>query len=362
MTLNIKETVNCWDFLKDTQLPIYIYGMGLGAEKILKVFEQYGITYEGFFASDGFVRGHKFKGSEVLSLSAVEEKEKDFVIVLAFAAGYMELYDQILNIASRHLLLAPDVPVAGEGLFTYEYYKEHENEFEEVFENLADDVSRKTYEDIINFKISGKIEYLNDCTTSKEEVYDSIIDIKPDTTFVDMGAYKGDTIEEFLAATAKKNIDYKAIYAFEPNSKNYAKLVKNSEAMGLHDATLINGCSTDCSKTLHFTKNEGRMAKADDKGELLIEGYAADDVVKAEHRVNGVILKLDTEGAEKDALNGSANLIRNGADILCALYHRNEDMFAIPLQIKAMNPDLKLYVRHQLYIPAWETNLYAVKL
>ncbi len=362
MALNIKETVNCWDFLKDTKLPIYIYGMGLGAEKILKVFEQYGISYEGFFASDGFVRGHKFKGSEVLSLSAVEEKEEDFVIVLAFAAGYKELYDQILNIASRHLLLAPDVPVAGEGLFTYEYYKAHENEFNEVFESLEDDMSRKTYEDVINFKISGKIEYLNDCTTSKDEVYESIIDLKPDCTFVDMGAYKGDTIEEFLSAMNKKNLDYKAVYAFEPNFKNYGKLVKNSEVMGLHDATLINGCSTDCSKTLRFTKNEGRMARTDESGELLIEGYAADDVVKAEDRLNQVILKLDTEGTEKEALDGSKALIVKGADILCALYHRNEDMFAIPLQIKAMNPNLKLYIRHRLYIPAWETNLYAVKL
>ena len=35
------------------------------------------------------------------------------------------------------------------------------------------------------------------------------------------------------------------------------------------------------------------------------------------------------------------------------------DIFELPLLIKTLNPSYKLYIRHQLYIPAWETNLYA---
>ena len=67
------------------------------------------------------------------------------------------------------------------------------------------------------------------------------------------------------------------------------------------------------------------------------------------------------EGSEKEAIEGASRQISGGgASIICALYHRNEDMFAIPLQLLELNPKLKLYVRHELYIPAWETNLYAV--
>lgn len=45
---------------------------------------------------------------------------------------------------------------------------------------------------------------------------------------------------------------------------------------------------------------------------------------------------------------------------MVSLYHRNEDIFALPLLIRRLNPNYDLYIRHQLYIPAWETNLYAV--
>ena len=46
--------------------------------------------------------------------------------------------------------------------------------------------------------------------------------------------------------------------------------------------------------------------------------------------------------------------------MMVSLYHRNEDIFELPLLLKTINPNYKLYIRHQLYIPAWETNLYAV--
>ena len=36
----ITEKVNSWDFLKNTDLPVFIYGMGDGAEKILRVFDE----------------------------------------------------------------------------------------------------------------------------------------------------------------------------------------------------------------------------------------------------------------------------------------------------------------------------------
>ena len=121
----IKEKTDCWEFLRSTELPIFIYGMGDGAEKILRVFDMYNIPTAGFFASDEFVRGHYFKGHLVHSLSQIEALIDDFIIVLAFGAGYESLYNRINDMAKRHTLLAPDVPVVGDGLFTYSYCMEN---------------------------------------------------------------------------------------------------------------------------------------------------------------------------------------------------------------------------------------------
>ena len=134
-------------------------------------------------------------------LSEIEAQVDDFVIVLAFAAGYQSLVDKIVELGQRHTLIVPDVPVAGGGLFTYDYCVEHAAELEEVYEMLADDESRRVYANIINFRISGNIRYLMDVTTPKTEIYRKIIRLTPNEVYVDLGAYNGDTIEEVLQHT-----------------------------------------------------------------------------------------------------------------------------------------------------------------
>ena len=348
----IKEKTDCWDYLKNTDLPVFIYGMGDGALKIMRVFEQYGIPLAGFFASDEFVRGHTFQGHLVHTLAQIEALIDDFVIVLAFAAGYQSLYDRINEIAKRHILLAPDVPVAGEGLFTYAYCLENAEKIQAVYDMLADEKSRQTYADVLNFKISGKIEYLNNCTSPKEEIYGEIIPLGNDEVFADLGAYNGDTAAEFIEACGN---NFRHIYAFEPNPKNFRKLTKNLPES--EKITLFNAAAGSENSTVKISANEGRMSRENGSGKTVeIPVLAVDEAVPE----NVTVLKLDVEGGEREAILGARRHIENSAKILCSLYHRNEDMFDLPLLIKSINPELKFYVRHQLYIPAWETNLYAV--
>lgn len=349
----ITEKTDCWDYLKSADLPVFIYGMGDGALKIMSVFERYGIPLAGFFASDEFVRGHTFQGHLVHTLSQIEALIDDFIIVLAFAAGYQSLYDRINEIAKRHILLAPDVPVAGETLFTYEYCLQNADKIQSGYDMLADEKSRQTYADVINFKISGKIEYLNRCTSPKEEIYGGIIPLGGNEIFADLGAYNGDTATEFMSAC---NNNFRHLYAFEPNPKNFRKLTKNLPESD--KITLFNAAAGRESGTVKISANEGRMSRAGGSGKTVDIPIVALDKAVPE---NVTVLKLDVEGGEREAIMGARRHIENGAKILCSLYHRSEDMFDLPLLIKSINPELKFYIRHQLYIPAWETNLYAVR-
>lgn len=348
----ITEKTDCWDYLKSADLPVFIYGMGDGALKIMSVFERYGIPLAGFFASDEFVRGHTFQGHLVHTLSQIEALIDDFIIVLAFAAGYQSLYDRINEIAKRHILLAPDVPVAGETLFTYEYCLQNADKIQSVYDMLADEKSRQTYADVINFKISGKIEYLNRCTSPKEEIYGGIIPLGGDEIFADLGAYNGDTAAEFMSAC---NNNFRHLYAFEPNPKNFRKLTKNLPESD--KITLFNAAAGRESGTVKISANEGRMSRAGGSGKTVDIPIVALDKAVPE---NVTVLKLDVEGGEREAIMGARRHIESGAKILCSLYHRSEDMFYLPLLIKSINPELKFFIRHQLYIPAWETNLYCV--
>lgn len=351
----IKEKVNIWDYLARTDKPIFIYGMGDGAEKILRVFEEYHIPTAGFFASDEFVRGHSFKGHLVHKLSDIEAQVEDLIVVLAFGAGYLSLYDKVHDIAKRHELYAPDVPVAGSGLFTYEYAMEHAEEIEKVYSLLADDLSRRTFEDIINFKISGKIEYLDDCTADEDEI-NSLIPLSDNEHYCDLGAYNGDTVGEFLRLTGGK---YAHITAVEPDKRNFRKLSANVTGENI---TLINAAAWDSDGETEFSVQKSRGSSTADTASqkraekaIVIPTMTVDTAAP-----DATLIKLDVEGAERRAIHGAQNAVKNGAQIICALYHRNEDIFDLPLLIHSLNPELKLYIRHKMYIPAWETNLYGI--
>lgn len=347
----ITEKQSCWDRLKAEKRPIFIYGMGDGALKIMSVFKSKGILLSGIFASDDFVRGHSFEGYRVHKLSEIEEMVSDFVVVLAFAAGYQEIVDKIYNIASKHTLYVPDVPVTGNGLFTYEYCLENQEKIQAVYDSLADDYSRKVYANIINFKISGKIEYLSAVTTAKAEIYKKIIKPGLNEVYVDLGAYNGDTIREVMEFTRGK---YASVYALEPDRKNFKKLAKFID--GMKHIYAYNAAAWCKDTQLPFSSKAGRQSSISASAETFVEARSVDNILAGKP---ATIIKMDVEGFEREAIWGASQTISHYAPrLMVSLYHRNEDIFELPLLIKKLNPAYKLYIRHQLYIPAWETNLY----
>ena len=349
----ITEKQSCWERLKAEKRPIFIYGMGDGAMKIMSAFRKWGITVSGIFASDDFVRGHSFEGFQVHRLSEVEEMVDDFVVVLAFAAGYQEIVDRIHDIASRHTLYVPDVPVVGGGLFTYEYCAENAEKLQQVYDSLADDYSRKVYANIINFKISGKIEYLSAVTSSKAEIYRKLIRPGLNEVYVDLGAYNGDTIKELMEFTHGK---YVSIHALEPDRKNFKKLAKFVDGM---NHVYAYNCAAWCTDTeLPFSAKAGRQSAISFASDNFVQARSVDSILAGKP---ATLIKMDVEGFELVAIWGAALTIAHySPKLMVSLYHRNEDIFEIPLLIKKLKPEYKLYIRHQLYIPAWETNLYAV--
>lgn len=345
----IKEK-NVWDTLKDSDKPLVLYGMGLGAEKIMSELEQRGMRADDIFASDEFVRGHSFKGYKVLRYSEVCEKYKDFNVVLCFASRIDEVIDRIAEIDGEHTVFAPDVPVAGGGLFTREYITENEEKFDRAYSLLADEESKRVYKDILNFKVSGKIKYLLSSFCDKSKVYSDILNLNENEEIIDLGAYDGDTIREFTAATGGK---YKHITALEPDKKSYKKLLKNTD--GMKNISTLNMGVWSKRDTLIFDAEAGRNSKLSAEG-VSIEVTDIDSL-----NIAPTFIKMDIEGSEMKALEGAEKTIKKYLPKLyiCA-YHRNEDLFALPLKIKELSEKYKIYFRHSKYIPAWESNFYCV--
>lgn len=351
----IQEKTSVWERLQQERRPIALYGMGDGADKILRVFADKGIKASTVFASDEFVRGHSFAGFRVQKLSeVVEQYGEDIVIVLSFASQRPELLERFYELNARFDLVAPDVPVAGSGLFDLDFVHAHADEFQRAYDWMADETARQVFSDIVNFKISGKIDYLRHCETDKDEVFRNILKPHGHECFADLGAYNGDTIRELLSYTDGA---YDSITALEPDKRNFKKLSRYAEESLTGKVELVQAGGWSEDTVLTFAAKAGRNSALAKQG-IPTQMRSLDSVLDG---APCTMLKLDVEGAEHQALLGAQQTIKTHHPRLnVACYHRNEDLFDLPALLKELDPSYKLYLRHHPYVPAWDVNLYAV--
>ncbi len=375
----INEENTLWQYLKTAGKPVVLYGTGNGADKVLARLAETGVPVSGIFASDEFVRGQQFHGFTVQAYSELMALRKQVIVLIAFASELPDVLERFYKLASVHETYAPHVPVfSGEETVTAAWIKKYERELQTVYERLADAVSRETFASVLNYKLSGKLSYLQACTTNRAEDLRTLFSFGGEETYLDLGAYNGDTVQEFLQLTRGR---YKKIVALEPDPKNFKKLtdfVRQNELK--HITCLQAGVWNDCG-SLELTGNGGRQStfwEADRSGfatqSLSQTGSMKKKVKKQQVHVVSVdavlgnehadYMKFDVEGKEKEALEGAAGHLvpdGNGAlpKLLVAAYHHDEDLFALPLLLWKLQPEYKIYLRKHPYVPAWEINIFA---
>ena len=362
--MHIKETCDVWQRLRETDKPIVCYGMGNGADKILAVLDRLGVAVSDFFASDGFVRGHQFHGKRVLSYSEVCEKYEDMLIVISFASSLPEVLARFDEIDARFETVAPDVPVSGDTLFTYAWFDENRSGFEAVYDMLADEESRCIYENIINYKLSGKICYLREAVSDEYLVNRDLVQPQTIGSYLDLGAYNGDTVRKLLEIAP----NLKNIWAMEPDARNFRKLSAYADEEPRAQVRVYPYAAWNQRETLTFRVEGNRNSTIDKNGTTGIAVAQAKvrtveaecpDAVLAGARVD--YIKYDVEGAEREALLGTAKTISAYQPrLLVSLYHRTEDLFALPMLVRELCPDYRLYLRRFAYVPAWDINLYCI--
>ena len=341
-----------WSLLAETAKPIVLYGMGNGADKILSVFSSKGIEASGVFASDGFARGNDFRGFKVESYSQVCERLDDFIVVMSFASSRPEVLENVNRIASEREFYVPDVPVTGGGLFDIEFVRAYADELRSAYALLADGRSREVFELCVESKLTGRLEPMLASADDEGRVWRDIL--RPDRYrgYVDCGAYTGDTVRQILGYAPVKRI-----FALEPDRRSYAKLCACLEGLSI-PSRAEQAAAWHREDVLSFDDGAGRGAGLSQKGKKEVAATTVDALV-GEGWVDYV--KYDVEGAEFEALCGSAGVIgRCRPDLRVALYHRPEDLFRLVLKVHEMLPDHKLYIRRQRGVPAWDTDLFAV--
>lgn len=352
-----------WQQLSQQQKPIFLYGTGNGADKILDVCIKYNISISGVFASNGFVRSRNFRNMPVQSLGDIEAAwGDDFTVLLAFGTALPDVWNGIQKVGQRHILRVPEVPLFGGELFDFTYYKTHLPQLEEVYCLLSDGFSRELFEDMIAFRLTGKPIYL----AKTENVSDSLASLlgqREIQTVLDCGAYTGDSAGIFADVLHPAQI-----LAVEPDPKTYQKLCLHAEMETRCRIRPIHAMVGEQNREVEFIssgsrasgigENIGGRAKRRIKPQV-ISCRTIDTLLSGEDRID--LIKLDVEGEELQALLGAKDTIRIYRPALAvSLYHRTGDLFALPLMLRDMYPNAKFYLRRPPCVPAWDLTLYVI--
>lgn len=357
----ITEKTTIWDFLKNDSQPIVLYGMGNGADIVISQLEKIGRKPSEIMASDDFVRGQLFHGFKVKKLSQIEAEygEKDFIVLVCFGTQLDEVIKNIKRVSQKHSTFAAYVPVFGNNIMTRDFLESSMEDIVKARKLFCDPLSVKTFDCCINFYIFGKLSYLFDCEAPKEESFSQLIKLGDEESYLDLGAYRGDTIEEFLHYSKG---GFKKITALEPDRKTFLKLVKNTQSLQQEKLLLLNKGVWSCQDKLYFENRcaRGSAFSGEARGKKSLETEVTSvDLLDKEGEFT--YIKADVEGAEEELIRGAEKTIKKGvAKLSIAVYHRTEDIFKIPLLINSINPNYRFFLRHHRYVPFWDTNLCCV--
>lgn len=347
-----------WERLAAEERPLVVYGMGNGADKLFDRLDKIGKKPVAVFASDDFVRGQSFRGYRVQHLSEIEEVYPSFVVLVSFATRLPAVMAYIYQLSEKYPLYLPDMPVVGEQYFDAVFVRAHEQELKNAYDLLADDLSREIFSSVVLYKYTGDIHYLkNACSTAEEDL--SCLSEHNIRVAVDGGAYNGDTVKAMQESFPK----IQKIYAVEPDPKNFKKLKKISADQETGSSILpIHAALWDRVGAGVFqssgNRNSSLLAASYQHNEVTTPLLTVDEIVK-----DDVVdyIKYDVEGAEREALLGSqGTILRCQPALGVSVYHRSEDLFAIPLLLENIYPNYRFYMRRTDCLPAWEIMLYAV--
>ncbi len=324
-----------------------IFGASDRGDRARKRLEAAGVEVAFFVDNDPKKQNGAFHGVLVQHPDSLQRLDSGTCIVIA--SGFHRAIGMQLDAlgVSNWYALTGYVKGPQEALLEANAHK-----IERVLSLLEDEPSRNAYLSVLRMFQMDDLGYLR---SSAYAIYRHPQALpRPGEVILDVGAYDGDTAWGFYELAGREA----TVHCLEPVADNYAALVRNIAERGLEASIIPHNfgawnvraqvCIAEKGTASHHCE-EGAMAQV-----LPIDEFAA------EYNTAINFIKMDIEGAELEALQGAAEVVRaNKPTLQICVYHRIEHLWEIPLWVHEQVPEYRLYFGHHcLY---WtDSVLYAV--
>ncbi len=254
-----------------------------------------------------------------------------------------------------------------------------ENNLKRSYELLEDQKSKEIFKEVINWKITGDAS-LPAIYTDEESFFEWFdfegIDYSNTYTYVDVGAYTGDTVVRFMLRSGFK---YEKIIAIEPDKRNgnvmmdiFEKLRMNKAVTYIEEGVWSEKThleffhsGADIYESSNFIQSIdnmiciARQENADCGISEIVAVNTLDNILQKE--TGRILIKIDAQGSEYEALIGTKDTIINKKPILIMEYatHSKHIGDIIPY-LHSLNNKYKFYLRQKLLTGNSRTVLYVV--
>lgn len=330
--------------MKSQKLPLIIWGGGSLAYSVRRLLRREGLSITACWI-DCCKRGERIDGIPVMELDEIHQKYGRVNVVCGHSR--YELADDVKNKYAfiEEVYCLVNVCYGQWKAITYDFVESHVNEYFKTYELLEDEKSRECMIAYLNCKLNEDYRYLLPCCGEKAGYFrNPFFKMTEYEDYVDVGAYDGDTIREFLGTVSS----YNNLYALEPEKDSYAKLVEYGKREGLKNIFYFPYGSWKEDTFLCFEENEESSGIGTGEGDLQV--YRLDTLL-ANKRVT--MIKINFLAGVAETLQGAAGILKEQKPKLAVTVGFDEwGMIRIAQAIKELNPDYKIDLRYAASMPA----------
>jgi FkbM family methyltransferase len=325
--------------IKNSGLPVVLFGFGGMLPNIYDNLNQIGLDIKYICDNNPKKHGVRFKDSTVVSFEQLKKIYNKCNILISVCTPKFvdEIYKQIENDKQYTDIYFFEMFYPF-GKDIHSLVIKHFDEIQKVYELLNDELSKRVFLNKINYIISKDAKYLSQIESPDEYFQQDILELSKDDVFVDMGAFHGEDTIRLIKLVG----GLKYAYCFEPDKINFQVLEKS--ILPYPNVKSYNNAVWKENITLTFTEAGTMGSEVNKRGTVQVEGVAIDTILDGKEIT---FLKMDVEGAEIEALNGATKIIaKQQPKLAICVYHKITDHWEIPLLIKSLNPNYRIFMRH----------------